>query len=143
MKLDSRLLERADEDGYQIDHQAVDQRDEYALNAAARYSERYYLVCVIQNQSEKLMGGYECCHDGCYESPESDVPDPSGGLPRCDEYAYQEQGQDAHISGSSIDEEVHYGMPCRDFDLNGLLCGRMSQSIDGLNDCSCVHIYLR
>ena len=34
MKLDSRLLERADEDGYQIDHQAVDQRDEYALNAA-------------------------------------------------------------------------------------------------------------
>lgn len=143
MKLDTGLLERADENGYQIDHQAVDQRNEYALNAAAGYPERNYLVSITQYQSEKLMGGDECCHDGRDEGSESYVPDPCGGLPCCDEYAYQEQGQDTHVSGSSVDEEVHYGMPCRDIDLNGLLCDSMSQRVDGLNDYSCVHGYLR
>ena len=87
MKLDTRLLESADENGYQIDHQAVDQRNEYALNAAAGYPERNYLVSITQDQSEKLMGGYECCHDGRDEGSESYVPDPCGGLPCCDEYA--------------------------------------------------------
>ena len=102
---DPRLLDDAEDQGDEVDDEAIEGRDEGALDAAGDHAVGYILPVALEEVGH-LIGAQDGPEDAHHQGGDADFLDPGRGFPRGEEQGDEKEGNDDHPDGTSGNEDL-------------------------------------